>query len=438
MADPKNHSGARANTGFEAGPLAVGLLLSLPVLLCAVGIVMDILRSDSVRLGGPDLAVALCIGLYLSWVVFISRRTRLGWKFVLLVYAVLGPVAAVESIAFLQTHNRRHGLPALPRTSVSTAANTMPGIKGEISFTVNHRGFRAPDHWPASRQDRILCVGGSTTECLYVTDEKSWPWLAGTRLSDRLGRPVLVANAGRSGHFTLHHLYLLRHYDLADRFGTVLVLCGQNDASTLLRGNYPERAVAVPGEALIRPAAEGLFYQRLFIVNALKSLWARQVESPGIVVQDSSGKWHAKVRKARQRLLATHSITSVPAGLPAGLATYASNLVEIIELCTRRNQRLVFATQPTLYHPDMSPKLAALLWQQTETGAYPPDVLAAVIAAYNATLMNVCRQYDVPCIDLASNLPKDTSVFYDDCHFNVGGCEAVANLVCEFLEKELR
>ncbi len=53
--------------------------------------------------------------------------------------------------------------------------------------------------------------------------------------------------------------------------------------------------------------------------------------------------------------------------------------------------------------------------------------------AYNQTLLNLCRQDHLECYDLASSIPKDTSAFVDDVHFNIGG----ARMVAEFLAARL-
>lgn len=52
---------------------------------------------------------------------------------------------------------------------------------------------------------------------------------------------------------------------------------------------------------------------------------------------------------------------------------------------------------------------------------------------YNETLSKVCRAQHVECIDLASLLPKDTSVFYDDIHFNEEGADKVAEILAQHM-----
>jgi hypothetical protein len=72
-----------------------------------------------------------------------------------------------------------------------------------------------------------------------------------------------------------------------------------------------------------------------------------------------------------------------------------------------------------------------LLWESVDNSAYTSKVLEEIMSAYNQTLIEVCKEEGIPYIDIASMLPKDTSVFYDDCHFNISGCEMVSEIVFE-------
>ena len=60
-----------------------------------------------------------------------------------------------------------------------------------------------------------------------------------------------------------------------------------------------------------------------------------------------------------------------------------------------------------------------------------------LVDAYNRAMIEVCRDEGVDCIDLASLLPKDTSVFYDDFHFNIPGCEKIANILTRYFGDRL-
>ena len=119
------------------------------------------------------------------------------------------------------------------------------------------------------------------------------------------------------------------------------------------------------------------------------------------------------------------------------LARYRQTLIDIIRLCRKRNQQILFLTQPTLYQKQMPEDLRALLWQHCDDGAYTPEVLENLLDRLNETLVSVCQEENVPLVDLAAELPKDTTVFYDDCHFNTSGSLRVAEIIAEFFSKRL-
>ena len=87
------------------------------------------------------------------------------------------------------------------------AEGLMPGVEGVARFRINEVGLRG-DPWSPDSTDRILCVGGSTTECLYLDQPEAWPQL----VQDRLGEGTWVANAGHSGRHSRDHVVQLRHF----------------------------------------------------------------------------------------------------------------------------------------------------------------------------------------------------------------------------------
>ena len=68
---------------------------------------------------------------------------------------------------------------------------------------------------------------------------------------------------------------------------------------------------------------------------------------------------------------------------------------------------------------------------------YATTALARGMAAFNAELLSACREHGIDCLDLAALLPADTTVFYDDLHFNEAGARAVAREMTGFLSGAL-
>jgi len=54
----------------------------------------------------------------------------------------------------------------------------MPGIQAPPGSPSTRSGWRAREVNAGDRTEyRILAIGGSTTECLYLDDSKAWPFL---------------------------------------------------------------------------------------------------------------------------------------------------------------------------------------------------------------------------------------------------------------------
>ena len=77
--------------------------------------------------------------------------------------------------------------PHMSRTFVP-APEVMPGVSGESKFRTNSQGLRA-DEPPAQNVHRILTLGGSTTECLYLDQSEAWPQVMQDTLNDLSGAP---------------------------------------------------------------------------------------------------------------------------------------------------------------------------------------------------------------------------------------------------------
>ena len=72
-----------------------------------------------------------------------------------------------------------------------------PGISGPSRVTANSLGIRGPELPPREAGYRLLCLGGSTTECHYLDDEETWPHLLEgiVRACRRRGvRPIFVTH----------------------------------------------------------------------------------------------------------------------------------------------------------------------------------------------------------------------------------------------------
>jgi hypothetical protein len=101
----------------------------------------------------------------------------------------------------------------------------------------------------------------------------------------------------------------------------------------------------------------------------------------------------------------------------------------------------VFATQPVIWQAGLPKEVEDRLWFggigsfQSDVGRtyYSVEALERAMEMYNDVTRRVCETRQAECIDLAVLLPRDPSLFYDDCHFNEAGSERTAEQFARYL-----
>lgn len=418
----------------------IGNLLRWPLMGCAAIAVADIVHAD-----------------------FSGHRvTNFDWILastclILLVFAVVGRIPAKVSLALLSTlicwlaaelavgwllFDQQRSFAWYvwpPNYQCRVIPHELPGIERPGILSTNTMGLRGPEF---SEDDdyRVLCVGGSTTECFYQDDHHTWPH----RLSEQLnntGRKVWVGNAGRSGLNTNDHVTLLTHLPEAQQVDCWVVLCGVNDMGQQLAGIYDEALQSTWRHTFAyRRAGFGERWQRplvrnFFTVQAVPQLAEQLLITwfpSGSVIQDEDARWYAKHRQERAKASKTDRIPDLTGMLDA----YESELRAIVTLARQNEKRLVFLTQPSLWADDMPSEYEALCWSgKCPDGSFRSSAaLALALDAYNERMRAVCQSEDVEVVDLAASMEKSTATFYDECHFNDSGSARVAELTGQVIQ----
>lgn len=103
------------------------------------------------------------------------------------------------------------------------------GLDEKIIYSTNSIGFRGEDP-PVDfgKYVKIFTVGGSTTECSLLDDEKTWTSYLNRLISDRRDN-TWVHNAGMDGASTFGHQILLREHLLEFKPDIILFLVGINE-----------------------------------------------------------------------------------------------------------------------------------------------------------------------------------------------------------------
>ncbi len=282
--------------------------------------------------------------------------------------------------------------------------------------TKNCLGFRgAPP--PANFADylTILTVGGSTTECFYLSDGKTWTDLLGQQLARDFPR-LWINNAGLDGATTYRHLILMEDYVAHLKPKVVLFLVGINDVGV--------------GDLDYRPRA-GLGGWIRFLANR-SEVYSLGLNLYRYLVTQRRGLLHREVDLKKEGTVA------VPVEIQQEtlrkyrqefLPYYRARLQKLIRVSRVNGIEPVFITQPTLYGPGIDPATGVDLGQVRLGENLNGALMAAVVELYNDTLRQVGAAEQVPVIDLARQMPRDSVYYYDFLHYTEPGARKVAEII---------
>ena len=285
--------------------------------------------------------------------------------------------------------------------------------------THNAEGLRGPAMPPLDEARRVICVGGSTTECLFLDDADTWTsQLMGQLNAAGRGR-YWVGSAGHCDYASGHHLRFINQTPLVDHTVAVVVLIGVEDLMRhLMRLDAGETA---PPFVLQTCAAQ-----------LATNLWNARLRH-GLAI-DITGHEYAHNRHGL-----VFPAWPVDPTFDDAVAAYSQRLRAIVDVGRRRHLKLVFVTQPVLWADELSGQgLARLAVARSFPKPPPwkyltPENLRRAIDKYNLALLKVAADEGLACVDAAAVLSGRPTCFYDDYHFTIEGAAEFARLVASEL-----
>lgn len=291
----------------------------------------------------------------------------------------------------------------------------------------NSLGFRGPEP-PTRFEDHltIVTVGGSTTECTYLSDGKTWPDRLGAVLSTTFP-DVWINNAGMDGHSTYGHTVLMEDHVAALRPKVTLFLIGINDlhaSQPLEADRRVQRAVDFASAKRLLVSAAN--YSQLVAV-ALNLYRHSRAELVGF---DYNPDFDLEAIPARP-LPDTRRQEAVEWYLRR-LPAYRERVANLIAISRRAGIEPVLLTQPVLYGSGTDDVLGVDL-RRIAVSDVNGEVGWEVLEKYNDVTRAIGELEGVFVIDLAARLPKSSRYYYDFFHYTNEGAEMVAAIVHESL-----
>lgn len=294
----------------------------------------------------------------------------------------------------------------------------------KIYYSKNSLGFRGPE-LPVDRKDllSILTIGGSTTECKYLSDSCTWPF----RLYEKLKKEnsaLWLNNAGIDGHTTFGHMMLVKEYVLKLKPKYVLIMTGVNDVELDEPDEFDKMTENKVNTASVKDVIKSLANHsqlgKSFLnyfqlqVSYKKGLIHREINLPNLVDNPLIDSIISLKLNKQQPYL----------------AGYKKRLDSIINMCQQSGITPILITQPSLFgdYTDSATHIAVgNKWLSKDPLGENCLLMQKVLELYNDVLRSFSPK--VKMIDLAALMPKKWEYFYDFTHVTNAGAEKQAAIL---------
>jgi hypothetical protein len=285
---------------------------------------------------------------------------------------------------------------------------------------VDRQGFIMP----ANIHDRpdlvIAFLGGSTTECTYVSEDSRFPYLVGRLLENATHLKVNAFNAGRSGNNTLHCLNILLNKVVNLKPDVVVLMENINDLAILMYektywNTNPSRSPIQERLPTFKTVGQEL-RQTFYLVRdltiphlsrELKKIFAFGRQAKGDEFHGVRGR---KITIDQDLLVREFSL----------------NLRTFINICRARGIVPVLMTQASRLtdHPD--PLIRKMMGSLEAAQGIAYGEFKGAFDRLNRTIREVGAKNQVLVIDLAGEIPPIRDNICDVAHFTDQGSRLVA------------
>lgn len=292
-----------------------------------------------------------------------------------------------------------------------------------VEVVRNDLGFRGPP-LPADFEQHltIVTVGGSTTECLHLAEDKTWPAVL-SRALDETFQDVWVNNAGLDGHSTFGHIQLVRQLILPLKPDYVLFMVGINDIDRPDLNEY-DQGMLTEYQSFKQKLVSGSE-----LLSTVQAIWrTARVQDLGL---GHEFELNVETAKAGQDdpTIAAQYISDQRDRLAVH---YAERVRLLIRETRAAGIEPVLITQTSLF-VDATDVATGRPIGPLEFGKWTAATRGQAIEAYNETTRAVARELGVHLIDLAREMPPDSRLFYDWMHLTNAGAELVGGVIAKEL-----
>lgn len=285
----------------------------------------------------------------------------------------------------------------------------------------------------AENEVRILFLGGSTTRCALLPEEKRYTFLLRNQLQEKFPDKIItVYNAGMDWFTTRHSLITYTNYFKNYKADIVILMHAINDVyRSFTPLNIASECFMPDYSHFYGPSAHAAFPERSYpekIMNEMMRFFNVTVMRK----KDIEVDFDLSVYKSAQSYKYFYSLL-------------------IDEICCDSALPIILS-EPFIYNDSLTLKEKNILWfaqnfcynqRENNYKNYCKKIASVkslndAMTYYNHIAKEISINKKVPFLDIEKDIPKNTDYFIDDVHFTVKASEKMADIITDFLlEKKL-
>ena len=276
---------------------------------------------------------------------------------------------------------------------------------------------------------RIIFLGGSTTEALFVETKNRFPSIVERNLRKELNRTVVVHNSGVSGNNSMHSNLVLAGKGIPLKPNFAVLMHNINDLSLLSKtASYwiapSSRTLINENNRFVNTLEDSSRSYTFYVLKSIKNILFPNLYAylfprlfPNIYLHRD------EFEGFRKKLLNDH--------LDEIENQFISSITTFINLSRAWNIEPILMTQFNRIKTD-DIALNRLFNASSNIGLSPEEFVASY-KKFNKIIRDVAKQNDVLLIDLAVLIPSSEKFLYDTVHLNDEGSIKAGELISNHL-----
>jgi hypothetical protein len=310
---------------------------------------------------------------------------------------------------------------------------------GEATLRVGPQRFIDPEPQGPCRY-RVLFLGGSTTEAIYVPEPDRWVAL--------MNEPGYLGafNAGQSGANTVDKYFTLKYlaHDKGMRFDLIVLMTAINDLAWMRQLDSVGRNLEIPNYqdhlrawrlSEQRKKEESISFLQTRTGALISQAVQRAVSADTVVERYCQVRDEALARYSAKTVTLASSAQS-QRELRDYEANARRNLAVLNKLAREMGARLLVLSEATSFAAPSSSYLVDVRYPLDFDGGLPSLVeTQTYFEQLNAAYLRAARDLNISTFDLAGELgpllngPHGGEYMYDGCHYTPSGCREVARVL---------